>query len=92
MMSPLAVYVTRTGTGAFKEVHISNKPPEGAEVHLRTYDSEEARSIAARLRITLASSFDAAAYREGPRHFPPPGTRIGRPRTTNAPTIPQRQS
>lgn len=85
MMSPLTVYVSRTRTGAFKEAHISNKPPEGAEVHLRTYDPEEARSIAARLRITLAPNFDARAHYSASYHPPAAGAPIGRLRTASEP-------
>ncbi|MDP4027016.1 hypothetical protein Q8W71_30975 [Methylobacterium sp. NEAU 140] len=80
MIAPLAVYVTRTHAGALKDILISNKPPAGAEVHLRTRDPADAKTVADRLRITLAPTFDAAAFREGPRYPVPDSIRNGRPR------------
>lgn len=62
MQRPLAVYVTRNGTGDFVQALISRAPPASAEVHLRTYDLDEARAVARRLSITLATIFDAKAH------------------------------
>lgn len=62
MQRPLAVYVTRNGTGEFVQALISRAPPASAEVHLRTHDLDEARAVARRLSITLATVFDAKAH------------------------------
>ena len=58
MRRPLAVYVIRTPRGEFVQALVSRTPPNDAEVHLRTHDASEARSVAARLAITLAPTFD----------------------------------
>lgn len=62
MQRPLAVYVTRNETGEFVRSLVSRTPPADAEVHLRTHDPDEARAVARRLSITLATVFDAKVH------------------------------